>query len=221
MTKILLFLLLSFLIIDIFYYSRIHTINNQFNMNEIFSKIYKTGFWGYGSGPGSYKECTKHYLKFLYLFIIFNNITSIVDYGCGDWQMLKNFNLSNNIQYYGYDVVKNLIDSNNRIFRKANIQFFCLNSLKDNIKPADMIMSKDVLQHWDNENINYFLKSILPKFKFAIVTNDYLEGYENKNIKIGKCRPLNLELKPFLFKEFVKHYDMMFCKRLKRIYIKE
>lgn len=74
--------------------------NNIYNdsmMSNIFTDIYKYNKWGKGSGAGSYEECTRDYLFYLHEFIKTNNIKKIIDYGCGEWQMLSHFNFSNDI----------------------------------------------------------------------------------------------------------------------------
>lgn len=189
-------------------------------MDLVFSNIYKTKFWGVGSGMGSYKECTKEYLIFLYKFIMHNKIKRIIDFGCGDWQMLCHFNFSSDMYYYGYDVVKELVVRNNYTYKKSNINFYYLNNIEEKIEDGDLIMTKDVLQHWENKYVKYYLNNILTKYKYGIIVNDYKNNTINQDIKTGKTRPLNLELHPFFYKDFSYHYDMTFCNTRKRIYIK-
>lgn len=220
MTILYLLLLILFIVINYFIKCNDNTNIKKIKMNNVFNKIYSKGIWGNGSGPGSYRKCTVGYLKFLDNFISVNNITSMVDIGCGDWQILKYFNLSSNIKYYGYDIVDSLIERNNVLYRKENIQFIHVKSFKDKLYPADLIMSKDVLQHWENSFIKEYLTNILWRYKYAIIVNDYRGGYKNRDIKTGDCRPLNLENNPFNYKNFKYHYDMKFCNTLKRIYIK-
>jgi len=46
---------------------------------------------GCGSGPGSTKEYTIQYREFLSKFIKDNKIKTILDIGCGDFQMNEHF----------------------------------------------------------------------------------------------------------------------------------
>lgn len=193
---------------------------NQVKMKDVFSTIYKYNKWGGGSGPGSFKECTVEYLAFLHKFVYSHDIRSIADLGCGDWQMLKHFNFTNNINYYGYDVVQDVIEADKRLYGKENINFYLLESVSK-MRITDLLMVKDVLLHWNNEMIINFLKSVMIKYKYVILVQDFDDGKENKDIEVGQFRSINLELYPFNFTVYKQHIDMYFCRRLKRIYIKE
>lgn len=129
-----------------------------YKMKEVFSDIYKHNKWLKGSGFGSTKECTAEYLKFLEMIVRKYDIKSIVDYGCGDWQMLSNYKFDLSQTYYGYDLVKSVIDRNKEKYERGNINFYLLRDINDIQKNKDLIMIKDVLQHWDNSNIIYFLQ---------------------------------------------------------------
>ena len=79
---------------------------------------------------------------------------------------------------------------------------------------------KDVLQHWPNHDIQYFLKNILPKFRYALITNDYKENAMNWDINIGGYRPINLEEKPFQFKHDLSVIlDYPGSRTIKRVYL--
>jgi hypothetical protein len=56
---------------------------------QIFTEIYNKNLWNGGSGPGSNPENILTYITFLQKFLHSNNITSILDLGCGDWQYMK------------------------------------------------------------------------------------------------------------------------------------
>lgn len=198
----------------------IKVMENVTMMSNIITDIYKHNKWGIGSGPGSYEVCTKDYLLYLYKFIKVNKIKRVIDFGCGDWQMLSHFNFSNDIYYFGYDVVKGLVDRNKKLYEKKNIKFFYLNHLNDKIQHGDLIMIKDVLMHWENKYIKYYLENIFPKYKYGLIVNDFIKSTTNREIQIGEFRPLNLEKHPFVFNGFNSIHDMMFCNTLKRIYIK-
>ena len=77
---------------------------------QIFSKIYKDGSWdkkalNFNSGPGSHNEkLVLPYVKFVSSFLIDKKLKSIIDLGCGD------FNVGKDIykyvhKYYAYDIV--------------------------------------------------------------------------------------------------------------------
>lgn len=81
--------------------------NNK--LTQVFNTIYETNAWGYGSGSGSNENLCKGYVQFLQQFFQRNNIKSIVDIGCGDWQFSKNINFDG-ILYKGYDVASFVVN---------------------------------------------------------------------------------------------------------------
>lgn len=126
-------------------------------------------------------------------------ISSVVDVGCGDWQFSKNIDFSN-IYYTGYDVASFVINANNAKYAKDNITFEHYDGDFSQIKSADLLLCKDVLQHLPTSKIHEFI-SILPKFKYALITNDnankQIANFENKQIAPGQYRPLDLRKAPF------------------------
>jgi len=51
------------------------------------------------------------------------------------------------------------------------------------------------MQHWPSPEIDYFIDNILPKFKYALLTNDYTNA-QYPNIEPGGYRPINLDKIP-------------------------
>ena len=65
-------------------------------------------------------------------FILQNNISSIIDIPCGDWQWMSTFDL-NNIDYKGHDIVEELIISNTKKYKSDNISFGVKNLINDSL----------------------------------------------------------------------------------------
>ena len=63
-------------------------------MKTVFENIYKEDIWNGGSGAGSFEIETKPYRDFIRDFLKFYNISSVIDIGCGDWQMSKHIDWS-------------------------------------------------------------------------------------------------------------------------------
>lgn len=70
---------------------------------EVFNEIYQKNLWGHGSGPGSIPQNTEPYRWYLHNFIRANGIRSVLDVGCGDWQISSLMDW-NGIDYVGVDV---------------------------------------------------------------------------------------------------------------------
>jgi SAM-dependent methyltransferase len=164
---------------------------------RVFNRYYKSDAWiGGGSGSGSTPEVTAPYRDFLSRFLRDHNIKSVVDLGCGDWQFSKLIDWSR-IDYLGVDVSRTVLD-NTRKFAKPGIRFIELNGTSSSLPGADLLIMKDVMQHWSNEDIEQFLLN-LPKFQYALITNGSHKGSDrtNSQTQTGGCRPVDLTATPF------------------------
>jgi len=167
------------------------------NHREIFNDIYRYNAWGNGSGTGSIYENCKIYMQYLQTFLKHNNIKSVCDAGCGDWQFSKHMNWEG-IEYIGLDV-SNIVLENAKKHTAQNIKFLELNALDDELPKADLLIMKDVIQHWSNQDIIDFLPK-LSDYDYCLITNGFPnESMKsvNQNIRPGGCRPVDLSKHPF------------------------
>jgi SAM-dependent methyltransferase len=167
------------------------------NHANVFEAIYRVNKWRMGSGPGSTVEDTAPYREFLSGFLKAYRISSVLDLGCGDWQFSSLIDWSG-LQYIGADVSETALTSA-RPHSAPNISFQVLNAIEDPLPSVDLLIAKDVLQHWSNADILGFLPK-LDKFRFALITNGFPSKktrYINKNIRPGKGRPVDLSSPPF------------------------
>ena len=174
------------------------TITTQYT--DEFTKIYNINYWDKGSGSGSYIENTIEYNIYIINFIKNNNIKSITDIGCGDWQstylIYDNFV---NIDYLGIDCVKSVIETNKKKFPKYNFTTFEILSNIDLIRDSELYIIKDVLQHWKLNDIYYFLDKLVTKqFKYIIICNNADQKYDDLELTtyIGNGRGLNSKYLP-------------------------
>lgn len=148
-------------------------------MEDKFSKIYEKNIWGNGSGPGSSKLYNTKYITFLEDFMNKNNVKSILDIGCGDWQFSQYVNWGEDRLYTGVDCVKNIIETNIKEFgNNKNIFFNHLDPTIDiDLLPndIDLVILKDILQHWNNESIIKFMDKIVKEknYKYILIINNY------------------------------------------------
>jgi glycosyltransferase involved in cell wall biosynthesis len=189
---------------------------------RVFSEIYDTNFWTNGSGPGSHKDNTVEYRKLLQKFFDDPLYNSYVDIGCGDWQIMELINIPENKVYHGYDIVQSVIDANNSRFQKKNIKFQ-QNADIDAIKAADLLIIKDVMMHWTNERVAYFLDNILPKFKYALLTEGFNEDNKkfNTEINFGQFRNIDITQSPFNCKNVKQILEYRINNWSKRVYLYE
>jgi hypothetical protein len=157
---------------------------------DMFSYIYENNRWGtdktggvFYSGPGSHDpDIINDYIALLGKIIQLNNITSICDVGCGDFNIMKQV-IDDRIRYTGIDVVEKLIEYNNRTYGKDNCLFKCLDAaIPDTILPdAELIVVRQVLQHLDNKSIATILEKC-KKYKYALITESIYINASEYNI---------------------------------------
>lgn len=164
---------------------------------EIFTEIYDKNIWG-GSGGGSTPENTVQYRDLLQRFLKEFNIKSVIDWGCGDWGFSHLIDWTG-IHYTGIDVVQSVIDANREKYRKlTGVQFYCCDGSTTCGMKADLLIVKDVLQHWSNEQINHFLSdaTVWSDFKYILITNTASQKYDNEDIVPGDTRGLCARFEP-------------------------
>lgn len=171
------------------------------NIKKIFTSIYNNNSWKCDeskSGPGSKLLTNKKLLGLLENFVIKNNIKTIIDCGCGDFNWMKEFNFNLINSYIGLDIVDPLINENNKKFASDKIKFNCGSITDIEIPESDLIICKDVLFHLSFKDalssINNFKKS---NSKFLLSTS--FTNFENLDIVSGEWRPINLQSEPFNF----------------------
>jgi SAM-dependent methyltransferase len=189
-------------------------INFQFkglSTKQIFIKIYKDSLWGeksleFNSGPGSHnKELVFPFLEFVNSFIINKKIKTIVDLGCGDFNIGKDIYKNTN-QYHATDIVPDLIDHNKKLFKDSKIKFECYDFINDPIPEADCVILRQVLQHLDNNSILKILDKI-KSYKYVIITEhipakDFVPNIDKKTgptTRLEFNSGVDIEKHPFYF----------------------
>jgi len=178
--------------------------DTRLGVQERFETIYAQNIWGSGSGEGSLPTRTKGYARFLQHFIRDNRITSVVDLGCGDWQFSRFIDWSG-VRYHGFDIARPVIEENRRLYARVRVDFDVSPEQFDQLPDADLLIVKDVLQHWSNAAIERFLPT-LKRYPFALLTNCTpprrrrfwkISTTKNSDIEDGDFRYLDLRTAPF------------------------
>lgn len=163
---------------------------------KAFSDIYDSNAWGRGSGVGSEPQHTVEYVALLRRFLVEHRITSVVDFGCGDWQFSRLIDWSG-VEYDGFDVVAGVIAENTSRFAAANVRFHTIGD-GTRLPTADLLICKDVLQHLPNADIRHDLAIFKRLYPHMLITNDiFPEAGANSDIDPGQWRPLKLDQPPF------------------------
>jgi SAM-dependent methyltransferase len=170
----------------------------------VFADIYRHGTWGKSaegagtSGTGSTVRRTVIYRTFLQRFIKENDIRSVVDAGCGDWEFSQTLDWTG-IDYKGFDIVESNIANHSRKHSKPNIQFLLGNVVELDLPPADLLICKHVLQHLPTRDVQTFLTQVT-KYKHVLLTNSVNEktlSATNGDIVVGGYRELDPTARPF------------------------
>ncbi len=143
------------------------------NMENKFTNIYKKNIWG-SSGSGSkFTPDNKWFLNELRNHIDTHKLQNICDLGCGDWEIMKNFIFKDNENYTGMDCVDFLINDLNNKYSNNNIKFVHQDFSINLPMGYDIVILKDVIQHWSNEDIKKIFPIILQNNKYVYCINGY------------------------------------------------
>ena len=184
----------------VFCYFAINAVNQQLLTNT-FNRIYAEGTWGRDvagkgtSGTGSTLEITREYRAYIEDFMKKHSVKSVVDAGCGDWSFSSAMDWGD-ASYLGVDIASDVIAAVRNRHEKGRIKFQ-VGDITDELPAAELLISKDVLQHLSNELVHKFIRNNLRKgkYKWVILTND--RGSENRDVASGGYRAIDLAAPPF------------------------
>jgi SAM-dependent methyltransferase len=184
----------------VFGYFAINAVDHQ-QLTDTFNRIYVEGTWGkdiagHGtSGTGSTLEITREYRVYVGDFMKKHSVRSVVDAGCGDWSFSRAIDWGD-ASYLGIDIASDVIAGVRKKHQKGRITFQ-IGDITDELPAADLLISKDVLQHLSNTLVHSFIENNLRngKYKWVILTND--RGSKNSDVESGGYRAIDLSAPPF------------------------
>jgi SAM-dependent methyltransferase len=166
----------------------------------IFGHIYREDHWDGGSGIGSAADATAPYRALLAEVLAADDVQTVVDVGCGDWQLGSLVDWSP-VQYVGLDVVAEVVERNRTRFGDRGVEFQVADARREALPGGDLLLMKDVLQHWSNADVEAFLQANLGRYRYCLLTNDvastHWTGAVNQDVLLGEWRTLDLEAAPF------------------------
>jgi cyclopropane fatty-acyl-phospholipid synthase-like methyltransferase len=125
------------------------------------------------SGDGSYGQQADYKASFLNTFFKDNKVNTVIEFGCGDGNQLKQLKIPH---YIGIDVSPTIIGSCKNIFKADDSKVFFLNNkqqIKNNesVHPCDVSLSLDVIYHLIEDEIFELYMHDLFKYstKFVII----------------------------------------------------
>lgn len=175
-----------------------------------FARVYSEGTWSGGSGPGSDPGTTVRWRRFLEQYLHDHCIRSVADLGCGDWQWASLMDWTG-ISYTGIDVVPAVVQEDTRKYGSGRIRFECADILTCDLPDADLIIVKEVLQHWPSQAIHEFRSRL--EGRRALLVNDYDRNpaVNYCDISPGGYRPVDLIDRPFAWPvRYVAQYGLVY-----------
>lgn len=170
------------------------------NNKAIFSNIYRKRSWRgteSHSGKGSDAVQTRVLCHQLSILLRDLQVQSILDLPCGDFNWIHEVVSTNNLDYIGGDIVDELVDEDNRLYRSASVRFEKIDLVKDALPSADILFCRDCLVHLSNDAVSSALTNIKNgSFKYVAMTS-FVNRVRNSDIRTGKWRPLNMTVPPF------------------------
>ena len=164
-------------------FARLQAWSRALPVDEIFDKIYAEARWGrspngarFYSGMGSRPQFTAAYERLVIDLIAHNpQIRTIVDLGCGDFQVADRIlkaldRRSRPVDYVGCDIAKNVVAHNQTAKARQGVRFVQANIMDDGLPAGDVALVRQVLQHLTNDDITKALANIRKTYPVAIIT---------------------------------------------------
>lgn len=174
----------------------------NFNLAKSFvSRKRKEGYESL-SGPGSHISNTIEVVNLLNRFIPENNISSILDIGCGDWNWFKKVDTKSS-KYEGWDACEIMISDNNKYYGCSNVSFFVKDIIKENYPEVDLIICRDVLFHMTPDLSMLIINKSKKSSRYFLCTsfNDVKDNIPHKS-GWGFYK-INTNIKPFSLNDYL------------------
>lgn len=165
-----------------------------------FGEIYNDNLWASQeskSGIGSELGNTIKLRKELPFVFAKYNIKSMLDIPCGDFNWMKEVDLSN-IDYTGADIVPTLIDINKE--KHPDFKFEVMDVTTTELPKVDLVFVRDCLGHLSDANVLKAIENIKASGSKYLLTTSFTKWNFNSNIENGGWRCINLLIQPFNLK---------------------
>jgi SAM-dependent methyltransferase len=158
---------------------------------QIFAYIYRQGLWGrdpaqpFRSGTGSLPEFSQPFEDFAVRLIEAAAASSIVDLGCGDFQVSRRIleRLVRPVRYLGLEVVAALVEHNRAAFGSESVRF-AIAPAEGEYPEADVMIIRQVLQHNSNANIARILAKARRSCRYLLIAEHVPERPRAANLDI-------------------------------------
>lgn len=165
----------------------------------VFTTIYKRNDWGSDvsvSGQGSDLEQTAVIREEIPRLLQELGVRTMLDAPCGDFAWMKQVALDLD-DYVGGDIVRELIDADQREYGRPGRRFMTLDVTRDELPRVELIFCRDCLVHLPYRMIFAALENFKRSGARYLLTTTFPDRPENSDIMLGQWRPLNLQRPPF------------------------
>jgi len=168
----------------------------------VFGRIYRGGEWMTAdsrSGPGSELVRTAGLRRELPHLLAELGIDVLLDAGCGDFHWLSEAELPVR-EYIGVEVVPELAAELARGYaRLGRRRFLHADITRDDLPPADLILCRDVLVHFPDDDVDRALAAFRRTGARWLLATTFTDRAANGPVELGGWRTLNLEAPPWEF----------------------
>ncbi len=200
---------LSICLITLLLASSLHANLNYERLNqETFTTIYRLNVWGdheSASGPGSSKKQTVKIRNWLPQTLKSLGIQTLLDAPSGDFNWMKEIDLSFLECYIGVDIVPELVLENAKRYANSRTLFLHMDITKDPLPRAQAVLCRDCLTHLSFSDIWAALKNFKKSGAKYLLISTYPNREVNLDLQGGnlmhllRYRPLNFQKAPFHF----------------------
>ena len=112
------------------------------------------------SGGGSTVEFTQHIRKNLAEWLHANDVKSMVDLPCGDFNWMRLVDFPEGMSYHGIDIVPDLIVENTRKYQSDTVKFSVGDIIEGPVPSAEVYFCRDVFIHFPNDAVEKSIANV-------------------------------------------------------------
>jgi hypothetical protein len=173
----------------------------KLGLRERFERIYHTNLWSdpeTRSGTGSNLDSTRVLREKLPEVLRKLGTRVLLDAPCGDFTWMDRVDLTG-IDYIGGDIVRSIVDENQRTYAGDSRRFIELDLTRDPLPDSDALLCRDCLVHLSYANIVRVFENVRRANIGYLLMTSFPERGDNADVADGDWRPLDFEAAPFSF----------------------
>ena len=122
------------------------------------------------SGEGSTAELARPYESVIVEFLRQHDVQSVLDFGCGDFQVSDRIceRMNGRVRFYGYDI-STVVIQQNRAYYPDRYTFFTGDV---DLPAVDVVTVKQVLQHVRFQVAQEILDRVLTRCRYLVIAED-------------------------------------------------